>query len=196
MRSFSRAPTLVSVALCAQIFTLACGGGGDSEGGSRVAESLTRVDACSLLTPAEVGDAIGVPVAEPTRREADGGYAPEGVPRSLVTICIYDGGWPNAVNLTVRQSGSWGPPTTSAALAARLNEDLDDADPDTAGLIEGGRWSALSLDGHAAALRDAGEGGWTATVEKDAQDAVVVLLNGPTREAVATLAGIVMSRLQ
>ncbi len=138
-----------------------------------------------------MGGVLGTTVSEPNKREAS-------ADNSLATICVYDGGWPNSVNLTVRQSRNAGQAGTSAALTAELNQDLDDmaADSTTADLVEGGRWEALELTGHAAAVRDAGEAGWTTAVRKDGMRRVEVLINAPTREAGVALAGMVMERLK
>ena len=78
------------------------------------------------------------------------------------------------MNLTVRQSANPGAATSSAGLAAELNGDLDDmaADSTMSDLVEGGRWEAVEMAGHAVAVRDAGEGGWTTAVRKDGQAAV------------------------
>ncbi len=176
--------------------TAGCGGGADSAAGSASGgaadtdASLTRIDACGLLSPAEVGQALGVAVSEPTRRES-------GTETSLATICVYDGGWPNSVNLTLRQSVRAGAAGSSAELADELNDDLDAmaADSSMADLVEGGRWEALEIAGHAAAVRDAGEGGWTVAARKDGRRAVEVLINAPTRESGVALARTVLGKL-
>ncbi len=180
-------------ALASTLVVLATACGGESAGGNEAASEgpLERIDACALLTPAEVGGVLGTTVSEPNKREASAG-------NSLATICIYDGGWPNSVNLTVRQSKNAGQAGTSTELTAELNQDLDDmaADTSMADLVEGGRWEALELTGHAAAIRDAGEGGWTTAVRKDGMRRVEVLINAPTRDAGVALAGMVMERLK
>jgi hypothetical protein len=177
--------------LAVTVLAAACGGS-ESSGAQAVASGPpVRIDACALLSAADVGTALGTTVSEPTKREAGSGD-------SLATICLYDGGWPNSVNLTVRQSARAGEAGTSMDLVADLNKDLDDlaADSTTADLVEGGRWEALDIQGHAAAVRDAGEGGWTVAVRKDGRRAVEVMINAPSKEAGVALARTVMDRLK
>ena len=133
---------------------------------------------------------LGTSVTGPNKREATSGS-------TLATICTYDGGWPNSVNLTVRQSDSSRPAIDSEALAAELNEAIDDMEQSESmdDLVEGGRWMPIEMAGHAAAVRDTGEGGWTVAVKKGGSSSVEVLVNAPTREAGVQLAGMVMPRL-
>lgn len=186
--SSTRRPLL---AVAAAVVLTACGGGSDAPRGGAEADRgpLVRIDACNLLSPAEVGQTLGTPVSEPSEREA-------GSDGSLATICVYDGGWPNTVNITVRQSAQPGQKSTSAELAARLNQDLDTAADSAMPDIEGGGWQPLEMAGHAAAVRDAGEGGWTTVVRKNALGSVEVLVNAPTREVALAVAGAVMERLE
>lgn len=194
-----RAPTrgLASLgALSLLLLLVGCGGGdgagSDAGSGDQAAPgALARIDACALLSTDDVGQVLGTTVTGPSKREA-------GDESALATICIYDGGWPNSVNLTVRQSTNPGQATTSATLAADLNEDIDDmAESETmADLVEGGRWQPLEMEGHAAAVRDAGEAGWTTVVREEGHAAVEVLINAPNREAGVTLARMVMDRLR
>lgn len=163
----------------------------DASSGQQAGAPDARIeDPCSLLSPADVGQALGTTVGEPNEREATSGS-------TVATICVFDGGWPNNVNLTVRQSAGSGPAVDSDALAAELNESIDDMEDSESmsDLVEGGRWQPLDMPGHAAAVRDAGEGGWTVAVRKGGRSAVEVLINAPTREAGVKLAGMVMARV-
>jgi hypothetical protein len=166
-------------------------GCGDTSDDQRAAQPEARIeDPCALLSTTEVGQALGTTVTGPDEREATSGT-------TLATICVFDGGWPNNVNLTVRQGESSRPAIDSEALAAELNEAIDDMEESESmnDLVEGGRWLPLDMAGHAAAVRDAGEGGWTVAVKKGGRTSVEVLLNAPSRGASVQLAGMVMTRL-
>ncbi len=186
---------LSSLTALAMLSLLSACGGGDGGGGASAGEAAagtpTRIDACALLSTDDVGQVLGTTVTGPSRREA-------GDDSAFATICIYDGGWPNSVNLTVRQTSNAGQATTSAELAADLNQDIEDmAESESmADLVEGGRWQPLDMEGHAAAVRDAGEGGWTTVVRREGHSAVEVMINAPNREAGVALARIVMDRLR
>ena len=58
------------LALASLLLLAACGGGDTEEGQMADSGELERIDACNLLTPTEVGEVIGVRMAEPTKRES------------------------------------------------------------------------------------------------------------------------------
>ena len=170
----------------------ACGGGERAGGG---AQELTRIDACNLMTKAEVEAALGSTVDEPTKHESEQAYGPEGAGRLFTTQCYWSGQLPAAMGLVFRQSGPGGKQVTSLELASDLNESLDKAGPDEAALFGDARWDPIDLSGHAAAALPIADAGWNIMVREGGRSEIEFTLSVPTREMGVELARTILSRL-
>jgi hypothetical protein len=125
---------------------VACGGAGDTGGpaegtapGTGSAAATTSVDACDLLTAAEIGDALGAELGSPR-------HGPGSMPGGPITICQ----WPRAgqdlpffqLSLTPNAASSYD--EWMAGMARDLGEPLD---PATNRRVDGiGDWAVWVAD--------------------------------------------------
>lgn len=153
------------------------------------------VDACSLLTKAEVETALGAAVDEPYGTERDA-YAPGG--RGVMTQCNYDRGLTDGVAVVVRQFTGEGftERTTSAEWVEELEAEFAEqrADPDLADGVPPGGARPVDIPGHAA-VAVLWDGFVTLSVRIDGQQRRQVMVTAPTLEIARGLASTALSRL-
>lgn len=173
--------------------TTACGSGQEETAAGGSGDPIERIDACSLLTAAEVEAALGRAVAEPMRTEQDG-FHPAGT--SLVTVCNWDaGGLTDGVALTLRQYPVGGPARSSEEWAEEVREQYEGerSDPDLADLPE---IDFLPMDfGSHSAVANVWEDFTVLEVYVDRTGAIQLGVSAPTTEVAEELARTAVSRL-
>lgn len=175
------------------LFVIACGG---TAGGDAAADPETQaIDACSLLTKAEVEQLLGATVDEPQGTEGETSV-PGG--QGLRSQCNYDRGVTDGVAIVVRQFLGESDRLTRVATSAEVAEELeagfadDRADPELAPSLPS--VEPVDLAGHAAAAVV-----WDSfvnlTVHVRGQTRLQLAVTAPTLEVAREIVLLALSRL-